>query len=220
MQLTALRRSRWRRCCRSRCVRRCERWAFRMYRRVRRPLRRLVRRCVRRQRRCRVRRSFVSSSPINFPRRALVPVLRWVARAVKVGRGVRAVKAVWVRVVRIVLRRQGLAMPPMPLPTGSPGRGRSSAGKEVPVDDEEAAAKKKGRPAARRGVGTGRRGDAGVTAIKEWREADLLERQGRIAGAAGVLRDRKREMIKQQRHANMVRTARCRSRRILRSRRR
>jgi translation initiation factor IF-2 len=94
--------------------------------------------------------------------------------------------------------------PPMPPSTGAPGRSRSATGKEVPVDDEEAAAKKKGRPAARRGVGTGRRGDAGVTAIKEWREADLLERQGRIAGAAGVLRDRKREMIKQQRNASTV----------------
>jgi translation initiation factor IF-2 len=94
--------------------------------------------------------------------------------------------------------------PPMPPSTGAPGRSRSATGKEVPVDDEEAAAKKKGRPAARRGVGTGRRGDAGVTAIKEWREADLLERQGRIAGAAGVLRDRKREMIKQQRNANTI----------------
>ncbi len=79
-------------------------------------------------------------------------------------------------------------------PTRTPGFGapmnaaasRGKTGKEVPVDDEEAAAKKKGRPAARRGVGTGRRGDAGVAAIKEWREADLLERQGRIAGAAGV----------------------------------
>ncbi len=96
----------------------------------------------------------------------------------------------------------GFGMPSMPTSTGAPGRGRSTGGKEVPIDDEEAAAKKKGRPAARRGVGTGRRGDAGVTAIKEWREADLLERQGRIAGAAGVLRDRKREMIKQQRHLN------------------
>jgi translation initiation factor IF-2 len=97
----------------------------------------------------------------------------------------------------------GGAMPPqMPMPT-TPGRARTG-GKDGPpiIDDEEAAAKKKGRPAPRRGVGTGRRGDAGAAAIKEWREADLLERQGRIAGAAGVLRDRKREMIKQQRNAN------------------
>jgi translation initiation factor IF-2 len=90
---------------------------------------------------------------------------------------------------------------PMPMPS-TPGRSRSSGREGAPVvDDEEAAAKKKGRPAARRGVGTGRRGDAGAAAIKEWREADLLERESRIAGASGVLRDRKREMLKQQRAA-------------------
>ena len=65
------------------------------------------------------------------------------------------------------------------------------------MDDEEAAARKKARTTRR--VGTGRRGDAGVDLIREWREADLLEREERIAGAAGVLRERKREMIKQQR---------------------
>ncbi|MGN6369935.1 MAG: translation initiation factor IF-2 [Phycisphaerae bacterium] len=98
-------------------------------------------------------------------------------------------------------RGPGFGAPPMPMPTPSRGTGRSGTGKpsSAPIDDEEAAAKKKGR-SVRRGVGTGRRGDAGVNAIKEWREADLLERQGRIAGAAGVLRERKREMIKQQRH--------------------
>jgi len=98
------------------------------------------------------------------------------------------------------VRAPAFGMPPMPTSTG-PSRGsKSGPGKgAAPVDDEETAAKKKGR-SVRRGVGTGRRGDAGVNAIKEWREADLLERQGRIAGAAGVLRERKREMIKQQRH--------------------
>jgi translation initiation factor IF-2 len=69
------------------------------------------------------------------------------------------------------------------------------------VDDEETAAKKKART-NRRGVGTGRRGDAGSDAIREWREADLLERQDRIAGSAGALRERKREMSKQLRSAN------------------
>jgi translation initiation factor IF-2 len=95
----------------------------------------------------------------------------------------------------------GPMQPPMPMPS-TPGRSRSSGKEGAPIIDDEEAAKKKGRPAARRGVGTGRRGDAGAAAIKEWREADLLERQGRIAGASGVLRDRKREMLKQQRNAN------------------
>jgi translation initiation factor IF-2 len=96
-------------------------------------------------------------------------------------------------------RGPGMPMPPMPMPTG-PGRGKGTGrGDGAPVTDEEEAAKKKGRSTRR--AGTGRRGDAGVAAIREWREADLLERQGRLASAAGSLRERKREMTKQQRVA-------------------
>jgi translation initiation factor IF-2 len=97
-------------------------------------------------------------------------------------------------------RSPGFAMPPMPTP-GSTGRSRTGRESAAPVDDEETAAKKKART-NRRGVGTGRRGDAGSDAIREWREADLLERQDRIAGSAGALRERKREMSKQLRSAN------------------
>jgi len=91
----------------------------------------------------------------------------------------------------------------MPMPsTPSRSRGGGGSSRETPIlDDEEAAARKKGRPAARRGVGTGRRGDAGNAAIKEWREADLIEREERLASSAGALRERKREMSKQSRHA-------------------
>ncbi len=85
----------------------------------------------------------------------------------------------------------------VPLPSSTGARKGGSARGEAPVDDEEAAARKKART-TRRG-GTGRRGDSGSEAIREWREADLLERNERIASAAGVLRERKREMIKQQR---------------------
>jgi translation initiation factor IF-2 len=95
-------------------------------------------------------------------------------------------------------RAPGMGMPPMPLPAGSARKG-SSRNDAAPVDDEESAAKKKAR-STRRG-GTGRRGDAGSDAIREWREADLLERQDRLASSAGVLRERKREMTKQQRAA-------------------
>ncbi|HVX86586.1 MAG TPA: translation initiation factor IF-2 [Phycisphaerae bacterium] len=99
-------------------------------------------------------------------------------------------------------RSPGFAMPPMPVPgAGSSGRSRSGRESAAPVDDEESAAKKKART-NRRGVGSGRRGDAGADAIREWREADLLERQDRIAGSAGALRERKREMSKQLRSAN------------------
>jgi translation initiation factor IF-2 len=99
-------------------------------------------------------------------------------------------------------RSPGFAMPPMPAPGGgSSGRSRSGRESTAPVDDEESAAKKKSRT-NRRGVGSGRRGDAGADAIREWREADLLERQDRIAGSAGALRERKREMSKQLRSAN------------------
>jgi translation initiation factor IF-2 len=94
-------------------------------------------------------------------------------------------------------RGPGMAMPMMPMPT-STGRGGSSRGPSVPVDDEETAAKKKGRT-TRRGAGTGRRGDAGADAIREWREADILELQERLHNAPGALRERKREMTKQQR---------------------
>jgi translation initiation factor IF-2 len=96
-------------------------------------------------------------------------------------------------------RGPGMPMPPMP-PSTTPGRKVPTRGEgAAPVDDEETAAKKKGR-STRRG-GTGRRGDAGAQAIREWREADLLERQDRLASAAGSLRERKREMTKQQRAA-------------------
>jgi translation initiation factor IF-2 len=95
-------------------------------------------------------------------------------------------------------RGAGTAMPAMPMPTGTGRKGGSSRGAAVPVDDEEAAAKKKGRT-TRRGVGTGRRGDAGADAIREWREADILELQERLHNAPGALRERKREMTKQQR---------------------
>jgi len=90
-------------------------------------------------------------------------------------------------------------MPPMPLPTSTGRKSGPSRGAGAPVDDEEAAARKKGRPAGRRGAGTGRRGDAGTELIREWREADILELQERLHNAPGVLRDRKREMSKQQR---------------------
>ncbi len=96
-------------------------------------------------------------------------------------------------------RGPGGAMPPAMPPT-TPGGSRkgNTARAEVPVDDEETAAKKKART-SRRGGTTGRRGDAGEEKIREWREADLAERQDRLASAAGALRERKREMIKQQR---------------------
>jgi len=92
-------------------------------------------------------------------------------------------------------------MAPMPLPASGGRKSGSSRGDAAPVDDEEAAAKKKGR-STRRGGSTGRRGDAGSDAIREWREADLLDRVERIASAAGVLRQSKREMSKQQRALN------------------
>jgi translation initiation factor IF-2 len=95
-------------------------------------------------------------------------------------------------------RGPGMAMPAMPLPTSTGRKSGSSRGAAVPVDEEEAAAKKKGRP-TRRGAGTGRRGDAGADAIREWREADILELQERLHNAPGALRERKREMTKQQR---------------------
>ena len=91
-----------------------------------------------------------------------------------------------------------MPMSGVPMPA-STGRNKGSRGESVPIDDEEAAAKKKGRSTRR--VGTGRRGDAGSDAIREWREADLLERQDRLASSAGSLRERKREMTKQQRVA-------------------
>ncbi|HSV13298.1 MAG TPA: translation initiation factor IF-2 [Tepidisphaeraceae bacterium] len=87
--------------------------------------------------------------------------------------------------------------PTMPTPSSAGRKSGASRGEAAPVDDEEAAAKKKGRT-TRRG-GTGRRGDAGAQAIREWREADLVEREERLASAAGVLKERKREMTKQQR---------------------
>ena len=95
-------------------------------------------------------------------------------------------------------RGPGTAVPAMPMPTSTGRKGGVGRGAAVPVDDEEAAAKKKGRP-TRRGAGTGRRGDAGADAIREWREADILELQERLHNAPGALRERKREMTKQQR---------------------
>ncbi len=93
----------------------------------------------------------------------------------------------------------GMAAPLMP-PTGASSRkSGASRGDAVPVDDEEAAAKKKGRTTRR--TKTGRSADAGVEAIREWREADLLEREERLATASGELVKRKREMSKQQRAA-------------------
>ena len=93
-----------------------------------------------------------------------------------------------------------MGMPTMPMP-GATGRGNAkSKGDAAIVDDEETAAKKKGRP-TRRG-GTGRRGDAGAQAIREWRELDLIERDERLASAAGALKERKREMSKTQQRAS------------------
>jgi translation initiation factor IF-2 len=97
-------------------------------------------------------------------------------------------------------RTPGFGAPSLP-GSSTPSRSRTGRESTAPVDDEETAAKKKART-NRRGVGTGRRGDAGSDAIREWREADLLERQDRIAGSAGALRERKREMSKQLRSAN------------------
>jgi len=90
-------------------------------------------------------------------------------------------------------------MPPMPVPSSTGRKSGPTRPGAVPVDDEEAAAKKKGRPTGRRGSTTGRRGDAGTELIREWREADILELQERLHNSPGVLRDRKREMSKQQR---------------------
>ncbi|HEY4330541.1 MAG TPA: translation initiation factor IF-2 N-terminal domain-containing protein, partial [Phycisphaerae bacterium] len=92
----------------------------------------------------------------------------------------------------------GAAMPPMPLPSSTGRKSGASRSDAAPVDDDDAALKKKGRT-TRRNVGTGRRGDAGVDLIREWREADILELQERLHNAPGVLRERKREMNKQQR---------------------
>jgi len=87
----------------------------------------------------------------------------------------------------------------MPVPSSTGRKSGPTRGGAAPVDDEEAAAKKKGRPTGRRGSTTGRRGDAGTDLIREWREADILELQERLHNSPGVLRDRKREMSKQQR---------------------
>ena len=88
--------------------------------------------------------------------------------------------------------------PLLPTPGTTPSRGHGAskgrAGATTSAEDEEAAAKKKGRSTRRSG---GRHADAGMDLIREWREADLLDRSQRIASASGVLRDRKREMHKQ-----------------------
>jgi len=88
-----------------------------------------------------------------------------------------------------------MAMPGTGVSRGGPGRRDGGRGGAAPVDDEETAAKKKAR-STRRG-GQGRRGDAGVELIREWRELDLLEREERLASASGSLRERRREMNKQ-----------------------
>ncbi len=93
-------------------------------------------------------------------------------------------------------RGPGMAMPPMPLPTSTGRKSGSSRGDSAPTDDDELG-KKKGRT-TRRG-GTGRRGDAGADKIREWRDADLQELQERLHDAGGMLREKRREMNKQQR---------------------
>ena len=76
----------------------------------------------------------------------------------------------------------GMPMPPMPLPSSTGRKSGASRSDAVPIDDDEAALKKKGR-STRRNVGTGRRGDAGTDLIREWREADILELQERLHNA-------------------------------------
>ena len=82
---------------------------------------------------------------------------------------------------------------------GATGHGRAK-GKfgEPAVDDEESRGLKrplKGRSARRHG---GRSADAGVDLMREWREADLAEREERISTSGGLLRERKRELSKTQ----------------------
>lgn len=91
--------------------------------------------------------------------------------------------------------------PPMP-PTSAPHRGKTRQDTE-PIEDEEGGARHKGRSVRRH---TGRSADAGIDLIREWREADLLDRAERLASATGgMLRERRREMTKsqqrQQQHA-------------------
>ena len=87
------------------------------------------------------------------------------------------------------------------MPDRMPGGGGSHRNRAKPgeplLDDEEAKARRnKGRTARHQG---GRMGGADIDLIREWREADLLDRAERLASATGgMLRVRRRQLNKAQ----------------------
>jgi translation initiation factor IF-2 len=86
--------------------------------------------------------------------------------------------------------------PPLPTPSSGSHRGKSRQNTEVLTDDEEGKARLKGRSVRRN---SGRTADASIDLIREWREADLLDRAERLASATGgMLRERRREISKSQ----------------------
>ncbi len=89
---------------------------------------------------------------------------------------------------------RGGAVPPGPAPTRQRS-GLRQAGE--PVEDEEGRSPRRKAHSTRRGAG--RSADAGIELIREWREADLLDRAERLASATGgMLRERRREISKSQ----------------------
>ncbi len=85
----------------------------------------------------------------------------------------------------------------LPIPASGTGHRAKGRTEGTYTDDEEAKAKGKG---TRRG--SGRSGDSGIDLIREWREADLLDRAERLASATGgMLRSRRRQLNKSQARA-------------------
>ncbi|MEI7766529.1 MAG: translation initiation factor IF-2 [Phycisphaerae bacterium] len=84
---------------------------------------------------------------------------------------------------------------PMPASTGRSGSTHKKSAAAIEKDEEESR-KARARLARRKG---GRSADAGVAAIREWREQDLADRAERIATAVGTVKERKREMSKSER---------------------
>ncbi len=88
----------------------------------------------------------------------------------------------------------------LPIPASGTGHRAKGRTEGTYTDDEEAKAKGKG---ARRG--SGRTGDSGIDLIREWREADLLDRAERLASATGgMLRSRRRQLNKSQARASQA----------------
>ncbi len=84
----------------------------------------------------------------------------------------------------------------MPLPTSASGHRAKGRTESSYSDDEESAARAKGKNPRR---GSTRSGDAGIDLIREWREADLQDRAERLASATGdVFRSRRRQINKSQ----------------------